>query len=410
LKSLENYTTNGQLKLFNKYFILTFIVAFAANMGQNLINNAYSLYVVSLGYTTSFAGYVNLLYAVLAITARFWSGYLADKKSRRLTMALGCFIFALSSLFFGIIPAFWSIIIFRSLHGAGFASSYTAASAANVDVIPASRRDEGIGYFWIALAITFAFAGNIVDWLSNGDDYTNVFILSTVLLGIGIIASLLCDYEKKPDFMAMVKRETSDDVYDSQDSRGIRKFIEPKAIPASMVYFLNAIGLSSVGIFILLYAAEQNYPNAGMFFLASAVTMAFSNIYCSRVTARFGALAALIPSFLVYAAGLFCLGLSNSLLLFFVAGGTYGIFHGVSNPVLYSITMEGLPVKRRGAASCTFYVMLDIGVGIGSMLWGIVIDAWGYGAMFILSGLVQVAAAILAVLLFGKKRKKAFQG
>ena len=55
---------------------------------------------------------------------------------------------------------------------------------------------------------------------------------------------------------------------------------------------------------------------------------------------------------------------------------------GMLMPVFNTLAVQRAPAHRRGAASATFYLFIDIGIGLGSAIWGLVIDYLGFDAMF----------------------------
>lgn len=68
---------------------------------------------------------------------------------------------------------------------------------------------------------------------------------------------------------------------------------------------------------------------------------------------------------------------------FYIAGALIGLSAGMVQPTLNAIVMKRAPAERRGAASATYLISTDIGVGVGSVFWGMFIDAGlGFNAVF----------------------------
>ncbi|MGI5971020.1 MAG: MFS transporter [Oscillospiraceae bacterium] len=394
-------TKNQSNKLFNRYFLLTCFIALCINLSQNMLNNVVSLYSDSLGYSTGFSGFLGFPYAIVAIFFRILGGYYTDHVSRRIVMICGCLLFGLSAWLFGALPMMWSLILFRGLQGAGYASSYTAVSTANIDVIPPKMRDRGIGYFWTSMAVAVACAGTLVLALIQGDNYMPVFVVAALFLFVGAVLSWLCNYEKKP-----VYKPANTDSCESVQYKGLVRFIEIKALPASILYFLFGVGIAAIAMFILLFASVRGYENAGLFFTACAVVMFFANVLSSRIYERFGAVKTLVTSFAIFVVTFLALGLIDNAAVYFAAGALYGFVQGVCTPVLYSLAVSKLPVDRRGAGGSTFFMMLDLSVGLGSLICGLLIKSFGYTVMFCFAALVQFVAILLSIAFYKKKDQK----
>ncbi len=50
--------------------------------------------------------------------------------------------------------------------------------------------------------------------------------------------------------------------------------------------------------------------------------------------------------------------------------------------------------QRRGAANATFFVGFDLGIGLGSIIWGVIAEATSYPTIYLLT-----MAPVLAVIL-----------
>ena len=68
---------------------------------------------------------------------------------KRNVYILGLFCSFLATFSYDIFTSVYSLILARILHGIGFGLSTTFAAALVADVIPAQRRGEGIGLFWL---------------------------------------------------------------------------------------------------------------------------------------------------------------------------------------------------------------------------------------------------------------------
>jgi predicted MFS family arabinose efflux permease len=71
---------------------------------------------------------------------------------------------------------------------------------------------------------------------------------------------------------------------------------------------------------------------------------------------------------------------------------------------MLTLAISSVSPEKRGAANATFWIGFDIGVALGSVLWGIVAAAMGYRLMFNLTIIPLVIA--LAVYFFRIPKKQ----
>lgn len=80
------------------------------------------------------------------------------KFGKKKCLYLGLLCSFLATLSYDMFTSVYSLIVARILHGIGFGLSTTFAAALVVDVIPAQRRGEGIGYFGLGSTVAMAVA------------------------------------------------------------------------------------------------------------------------------------------------------------------------------------------------------------------------------------------------------------
>ena len=113
------------------------------------------------GATKDVIGLVLSGYTITALVFRPFSGYLVDSfpRKRVLMIAFGTF-----SIFFAGYLAASTLLLFmivRTLHGGPFGMLTVANSTVAIDVLPSSRRTEGIGYYGLSNNLAMALAPTI---------------------------------------------------------------------------------------------------------------------------------------------------------------------------------------------------------------------------------------------------------
>ena len=113
------------------------------------------------GATKDVIGLVLSGYTVTALLFRPFSGYVVDTFPRK-TVLIICFT-AFAIFFAGYLAAstLLMFLIVRTLHGGPFGGLTVANSTVAIDVLPSSRRTEGIGYYGLSNNLAMAIAPTI---------------------------------------------------------------------------------------------------------------------------------------------------------------------------------------------------------------------------------------------------------
>ena len=132
-------------------------------------------------------------YTLTALLIRALSGYMVDSFPRRVVMVVSYMLFA---LFFAGYLAAGTLMLFaivRTLHGAPFGATTVSNSTVAIDVLPASRRAEGIGYYGLSNNIATAISPTVALVLfEHYGNYDMLFWLAfvTSLVGLACTASV----------------------------------------------------------------------------------------------------------------------------------------------------------------------------------------------------------------------------
>jgi MFS family permease len=164
------------------------------------------------------------------------------------------------------------------------------------------------------------------------------------------------------------------------------------------------LAFAAVNSFIVLYAESRGISGTALFFTCMAVAMCLTRLFSGRLTDTFGEIPVALPCLLATIAGFLLLIWTHSSLVFYAVGFLLGLSTGTVNPVLQAAAVKASPTNRRGAANGTFQLANDLANGLGAVLWGLTIDAFGYTCTFI-GCILCVAISIGLLLIFFLKRE-----
>jgi MFS family permease len=176
-------------------------------------------------------------------------------------------------------------------------------------------------------------------------------------------------------------------------------FIDRGALPYAAVMGVGGFAYSSVLSYLAVHASALHMPQAAsVFFLLYALGALFARLFAGRIQDAYGDNVVVVPVFVAYTAGLALVALTQSMGGFAIAGLLTGLGFGCLLPSLQAILINKTSPARVGVATSTFFLLLDIGTGVGPVFLGLIVAASGFPAMYGASaGLVVVGGALYAL-------------
>lgn len=376
--------------LWNRNYGLLLVITFCSGLTAQLLNTALPLYLVNaLGTTTTISGVLSGLYTIVSCMARPFCGHLVDRMGRRQFIILGMSVFALGCFGFGLVTAAAMLVFFRLMQGLGFGISATASSTAASDNIPAARLGEGLGYLGMSNALPMVIGPSFALLLIADSAYARPFFLAGCLCILaGILAFLT---REDPEMLASVRQANSSKQFTW------RSLYESTALPPSLIQLFLSFAAACVMVFGALFAQSRGYDNISLFFIVSALSMLLVRMAVSKLVDRVNAYGFIIPACFLWSLGYVVLLLVDNSSVFLLVGILYGASLGVAQTMLNTVALRGVPPERRGAASATFLLCFDCGIGLGALLLGVVIDLTGYQGMIAVGTISLLIGGILSI-------------
>ena len=333
------------------------------------------------GATKDVIGLVLSGYTITALLIRPFSGYVVDSFPRKtvLMIAFGGF-----AIFFAGYLAASTLLLFmivRTLHGGPFGMLTTANATAAIDVLPSSRRTEGIGYYGLSNNLGMALAptiGIFIYQLTNS--FELLFWLALIVACVGWLVDSTVTFSEKE-----IVRNKSKLSWD-------RFFlIRGWLIGINMIAFGFSFGVLSTYLAISGKEAMGIMGGTGTYFMLCSVGLMISRLQGSkglrngRVTHNAGegmvisligyTLFILMPTFFPQNHSAIMVGYYGSALLI-------GLGNGHMWPAFQNMTINVAKNNQRGTANSTILISWDIGMGLGILIGGIVAELISYGAAF----------------------------
>ena len=383
-------------RVFTRDFSLAILANLFSFASMYVLLATLPLYVVAIGGTVSDAGVVLACFTLSAVVVRPVVGRLSDRRAKKAIMLGGAVILAVSSLLYAPVHSVPLLMAVRVFHGVGWAAFGTAASALAADLAPLSRRGEAMGYFGVGMNVAMAIGPALGVFLVGWTGYGSLFLTAMVLGAAAALTTAgIAEPRRAPGQGAL--------------QRGWRSFILPSALFPSAVLFTNALTYASVVALLPLFADEAGLGNPGLFFTVFSVVVLVLRGPLGRVSDRRGRVAVVAPGLSVTFVALLVLSQAQSTTTMLVVAVLYAVGVGAAQPTLMAMTVDRAGPQERGAAMGTYTTAMDLGIGVGSVVWGVVAQSLGFGAMYVAAGLMGLVgvALLLAGAAAGRSRAAA---
>ena len=149
-------------------------------------------------------GIVLSCYTISSLCIRPFSGYFLDTFARKPLYLIAYFIFTLIFAGYMVAGLLTLFIIFRVIHGISFGMVTVGGNTVVIDIMPSSRRGEGLGYYGLANNLAMSIGPMFGLFLhSGGASYITIFSYSLGSCILGFLAATMVKTPYKPP----VKRE-----------------------------------------------------------------------------------------------------------------------------------------------------------------------------------------------------------
>ncbi|WP_338472858.1 MFS transporter [Niallia sp. XMNu-256] len=384
-------------KLWTKNFIIVSSVNFLLTLVFYLLIVIIGVYAVDEYHATaSQAGLVTGIFIVGTLIGRLFIGRSIDSIGRKRTLFIGLILYILTTSLYFIHLGITFLLITRLLHGITLGIASTATGTIVAQIIPETRKGEGIGYYSMSATLSTAIGPFIGLYMSQ---HTSTQIIFSLCLALGIISLITAFFVHVPALEGSTK---------TTEIKGFKlsQFIEPKAVPIALITLVVAFCYSSVLSFINFYAIEIDLVSAAsFFFLVYSIAVLISRPFTGLLMDVKGANYVMYPAFILFTAGMLLLGSAHNSITLLLSGILIGLGFGNMQSCTQAIAVKLTPPHRMGLATSTFFIFLDAGLGFGPYLLGFFIPFTSYSTLYMILGVVVLASSGLYFYLHGKKER-----
>jgi MFS family permease len=345
-----------------KIFFVLFISLFSCMLGVGIIVPILPLYAETLGATGLWLGAIFAAFSLTRSIAMPLIGRFSDRMGRKRFITSGLLIYTLSSLGYIYASSTVELIVIRVIQGFSSAMIIPISMAFIADISPPDKEGSYMGIFTIALFLGFGcgpiLGGVTKDLISMEADF--------------LIMGGLC-------LLSIQKKQPPLDI-------PFTTILQSRSIAAICFYrFSNAFCRGSIMTFLPLYAYNSLHLNGsqiGVVIASSILLTAFLQLPCGKLADNVNRKMLVIVGSLLYFSIVPFIPYTvnfNQLLSLNIVLGFLG---ALSLPAASALTVTEGKNFGMGSTMAIFNVAMSVGLAIGPLTSGVILDLYGLSGVF----------------------------
>ena len=383
--------------LWTKDFILVSVSNFLLFISFYMLMVIMAVYSVEHFHASeSEAGFAASIFVLGAVLVRPIAGKIINAVGKKKLLVIGLAFFLGMTLLYFPIQNLSLLFLIRFIHGFAFGISTTATGTIAAEIIPNSRRGEGMGYFSTSMNLAMAigpFLGLMINQYFQG---TTIFAVTSIFAVIALVTALLLRVPELAGRNAVTEKGFR-----------ITDYFEKTTVPIGILMALMGLVYSSILTYLSTYAIEINLVDAASFFFVMyAVFLLLSRPITGRMFDVKGENAVIYPSILLFGIGLWILSQSTLGITLLIAGAVIGVGFGTLQSSAQTIAINQAPRHRVGLVTATYFVFFDFGVGVGPLILGYILPITGFRGLYVTMAIIVFSSVFIYYFVHGKKGRR----
>lgn len=359
---------------------------FLSQLAFALVNPVIANYAVELGASLSVAGFLAGLSSLTALFLRPFGGLVMSRASRKRLLIIATILFAFSSFVCVAAGSTPFLGVSRVINGAAFVVKSSLVVVLASSLVPKSCVGQGIGWIGLAYTVTNAVGPGIGSWLGNAFGYGSAFFAAGVLFIVAlVIAILLRSPQENTGNSETHCGSGSESMRSKLYRKGLSRFVRVKTIPLALITVCEAFLYGTIINLVLLVSEQRGIENAPLFFLVYAIVSMLVRPITSKWYDQYGLSKVLYPEAVLMCFAVLVLMLSYSLLSLVFAAVILALGQGSLYPSLQAESVKEADGEDSALAVNTFYMGPDVGMAVGPIVSGCILQAFGSNAMYLMS-------------------------
>ena len=386
---------DGDNRLWNRNYVFVMLANFLLFFSLYNLMPILPIYLADeLGAGRDIIGEVMGGFIITGLMIRPFSGYIVDSFPRKKVLMVCYLVFSLFNIGFVASTTVLMFGLVRTLQGFAFGSTSVANSTVAIDVLPSSRRSEGIGYYGISNNLAMAIGPSVALALYN--NIPNRHLVFAVPL-ISSLIGFACIMMVKNKPRAIVK---------NQVPLSFDRFFLKVSLTEGFNLIPFAFASATLTTYLAIYGKQELgiYSGSGVFFLVLSVGLILSRVFTNKWVRRGYIIENVKAGMILVVVGfLVFVGISH-MAAFYVSALIIGLGYGTMCPSYQSMFINLAPNSRRGTANSSYLTSWDVGAGIGIFSGGYIAERTSYHFVY----WICFAACVVGALIYFAYTSKHF--
>lgn len=345
----------------------------------------------------AYKGFIIGLFIITAAISRPFSGKLADTIGRVPVMLVGVIVCMISGFLYPLATTIWAFLGLRFFHGFSTGFKPTGTTAFASDVVPLDKKGEAMGLLGLFSSTGMAVGPYIGSLIVEYFSYNVLFFTCSAFsfLSILVLAGMRESLENPIKFhwgLLKIKKED---------------LVEKRILLPALITLCCLYSYGTVLTLVPDYSTFLGISNKGTFLLLFTLGSLSIRFFAGRLSDKYGRILLIKISTFVLGTSLISLAFTPNSTIFLLLAIPLGFGAGMNNPTIIAWAMDLADKKHIGRALSTFFLALEIGIGIGAFTSGWIFqnDVKNIPLCFIIAG----SLCFLAFLILFLSQKKGIQ-
>jgi DHA1 family multidrug resistance protein-like MFS transporter len=402
-------SATGEFVRRNETLLLLSGQVFIIMLGLGLVTPILPLYAQSFGVGAAAVGSLVTVFGLARMAVNIPVGHFTERFGRRMLLIGGPLLTSAGSLGFAFAGAFAELLVWRVVQGVGSAMLTTAAMVVLTDISTKETRGRIMSLYQGSLLLGAGAGPALGGFLAELYGIRIPFIIFAVLTLGAALWALLRIPETRPHAPDAARRSNGSPTAGGEAAEGTRGRPMRRLLRTPDFLLVSAVTL---GIFFTRAGGQMTLlPLLGHNVLGmseSRIGLAFTLIaginflalYGAGVLSdRFGRKAVIVPSGLITAVAVVLFLYTGSVTLFFLNAALFGVGIGLGGPAPAAYAADIAPPGAVGPMMGLYRTISDLGLVIGPVLLGWMVDVSGYALAFWTNGILLVVTTLAFALL-----------
>ncbi|MEO8217363.1 MAG: MFS transporter [Acidobacteriota bacterium] len=332
--------------------------------------------IMNLGGSKAEAGFFLAIYTYASALSAPITGTIADHVGRRILLIGTSCAFIVFSLLYGVVTWLPLLLLIACIHGILWSSILASGAAIITELIPVSRRTEGMAYWGMASTAAVATAPVVglavysKGWMTLCLEMSALSVVM-VILALRIRGGTGRSHEPFP---------------------AASQLVDWRVLAAACSLFVISYGYGGVTSYVAVLSMERHIVPRSLYFTVFAITILISRIFTAPLGDRLGPRALLYPSLAILPFSLAMLAWSHDRTMIVSSAILFGLGFGSAYPSFATFVLARSDPARRAATFGSIILAFDTGIGTGSFLTGFVAEHGSFAAAFLVAAILSTTA------------------